>query len=126
MQTEKFYAVDRMQRKYVVLVGDAGHEVTVARAELPARLKEGVVLRVPVGEQGDLDWPAANGESGDIMLGDILIRERGSAHLIDRADRQLPPGSTKPLTIEFDWQVEPTQYTLTLDFGGGCVLVGEW
>ncbi len=86
MATEKFYAVDRMERKYVVLIGDAGDEVTVARAELPARLKEGMVLRVPVGEQGDLDWPAAR------MDQDETERRRREAERIIRDLRRRDPG----------------------------------
>jgi len=86
MPTEKFYAVDRFGRKRVVLVGDSGDEVTVARADLPAAVKEGTVLRVPLDREGGLDWPAAR-----IDVEESESRRREAERII-RELRERDPG----------------------------------
>jgi hypothetical protein len=54
-----FYAVDRIEGKIVVLVADDGTTAEVPRATLPARLREGSVLRVRLGVNGRPDWSSA-------------------------------------------------------------------
>jgi len=87
MPTEKFYAVDRLDRRRAVLVGDSGDEVTVARTDLPAAVKEGTVLRVPLDREGDLDWPAAR-----IDVEESESRRREAERLIRELRKRDPGG----------------------------------
>ena len=54
-----FYAVDRLEEQMVVLVGDDETTVDVPRSNLPARAREGTVLRVELGADGRPDWSSA-------------------------------------------------------------------
>jgi hypothetical protein len=53
-----FYAVDRLEGKVAVLVADDGSTVEVDRSGLPARVREGTVLRVAVPGR-EPDWASA-------------------------------------------------------------------
>ncbi|MDP3940212.1 MAG: DUF3006 domain-containing protein [Deltaproteobacteria bacterium] len=53
-----FYAVDRLEGKIAVLVADDGTTVEVDRSRVPARVREGTVLRVPVAGS-EPDWAGA-------------------------------------------------------------------
>ncbi len=79
MQTEKLYAVDRIENERAVLVGDAGDTHEIPLAQLPGELREGVVLRVPMGEGGDPDWPAARVDEAEtgrrLKEAERLLRE---------------------------------------------------
>ena len=57
--TTIFYAVDRLEGQIAVLVGDDESTVEVPRSNLPARVREGSVLRVDLGPNGKPDWPSA-------------------------------------------------------------------
>ncbi|UCG85626.1 MAG: DUF3006 domain-containing protein [Gemmatimonadota bacterium] len=59
MPTENLYAVDRIEREQAVLVGDDGDEVLVPLSNLSTHVREGSVLRVRVGQSGELNWPEA-------------------------------------------------------------------
>ena len=61
MSAEKrgFFAVDRFEGKYVVLIGDDGTPHDVRRAELPTSLREGGVLSVKLNEEGQPLWSDA-------------------------------------------------------------------
>jgi hypothetical protein len=54
-----FFAVDRFEGEYVVLIGDDETAYDVKRAELPASLREGSVLSVKQNEEGQLLWSDA-------------------------------------------------------------------
>ena len=54
-----FYAVDRLEGQMAVLVGDDETTVDVLRRNLPARAREGTVLRVELGADGRPDWASA-------------------------------------------------------------------
>ncbi len=54
-----FYAVDRLEGQMVVLVGDDETTVDLPRRNLPARVREGSVLRVELGADGRPDWASA-------------------------------------------------------------------
>ncbi len=54
-----FYAVDRLEGQMVVLVGDDETTVDLPRRSLPARVREGSVLRVELGADGRPDWSSA-------------------------------------------------------------------
>jgi hypothetical protein len=57
---QRFYAVDRIERANVVLVDDDGRVTTVARSALSGRaVREGAVLRVPMGPGGEPAWSGA-------------------------------------------------------------------
>jgi hypothetical protein len=59
-----FYAVDRLEGKVAVLVSDDGATFDIERSQLPARLREGSVLRVQM-ESGRPDWSTAKIDSGE-------------------------------------------------------------
>jgi len=61
MSAEKtgFFAVDRFEGKYVVLLGDDETAYDVRRAELPASLREGSILSVKLNEEGEPLWSDA-------------------------------------------------------------------
>lgn len=86
MPTEKLYAADRIKRGHAVLIGEAEDEVSVPLSELPAGVKEGSVLRVPVGASGELDWPAARIDEEE------TVRRRKQAERILRELRKRDPG----------------------------------
>ncbi len=54
-----FYAVDRLEGQMAVLVGDDETTVDLPRSHLPARVREGTVLRVELGADGRPDWGSA-------------------------------------------------------------------
>ena len=54
-----FFAVDRFEQKYVVLIGDDGTAYDVRSAELPASLGEGSVLSVKLTDEGQPLWSDA-------------------------------------------------------------------
>jgi len=54
-----FFAVDRLSGGIAVLVGDDGKTAEMPRAELPAGLHEGSVLRVRFGLANQPDWSSA-------------------------------------------------------------------
>ena len=54
-----FYAVDRLEGQMAVLVGDDETTVDLPRRDLPARVREGSVLRVELGADGRPDWASA-------------------------------------------------------------------
>ena len=54
-----FYAVDRLEGQMAVLVGDDETTVDLPRRNLPARVREGSVLRVALGADGRPDWSSA-------------------------------------------------------------------
>jgi hypothetical protein len=56
--TTAFYAIDRLEGKFVIVVGDDGKSLDVERSKLPKGVKEGTVLRVRIGSTGP-DWSSA-------------------------------------------------------------------
>lgn len=86
MPTERFYAVDRIKRTHAVLIGDAGDEFWVPLSELPAALKEGLVLRVPVGPSAEVDWPEARIDEQE------TARRRAEAEKLLRNLHERDPG----------------------------------
>lgn len=57
-RNQAFYAVDRIEGSVAVLVADDGSTIDVSRSELPARVREGTVLRVAL-DNGSPDWSSA-------------------------------------------------------------------
>jgi hypothetical protein len=57
--TTAFYAIDRLEGETAVLIGDDERTVELPRSSLPARVREGSVLRVVLGLDGVPDWAAA-------------------------------------------------------------------
>ena len=87
MRTELFYTVDRVRKGRATLIGDAGDELDVVLGELPAALTEGAVLRVPLDEEGALDWAAAW-----IDTEETERRRRDAQRIIDELRRRDPGG----------------------------------
>ncbi len=54
-----FYAIDRLEGRMAVLVADDETIVDLPRRNLPARVREGTVLRVELGADGRPDWASA-------------------------------------------------------------------
>jgi len=57
--SDVFYAVDRLEGQMAVLAGDDETTVDLPRRNLPARVREGSVLRVELGADGRPDWASA-------------------------------------------------------------------
>lgn len=89
MRTERFYAVDRLGRKRVVVIGDDGNKLEVSRGELPSQLQEGDVLRVPLAG-GELDWASARVDEGETER-----RRREAQRLLDRLRKRDPGGDVE-------------------------------
>ena len=59
----EFYAVDRIEGHFAVLVSDEGAQVQVRVEDLPAEAGEGTVLRVSLDPNGMPDWSIARIDS---------------------------------------------------------------
>jgi hypothetical protein len=57
--TTAFYAIDRLEGETAVLIGDDERTVELSRSSLPARVREGTVVRVALGPDGVPDWSTA-------------------------------------------------------------------
>jgi hypothetical protein len=86
MSDDVYYAVDRIEGELVVLVRDSGEEASVPRASLPSAIREGTVLRVPVGERGVPRLDAARVDEAETE------RRLGEARQILRELRKRDPG----------------------------------
>ena len=87
MPPELYYTVDRIRRGRAILVGDAGDESKVVLGDLPAALTEGDVLRVPLDEEGTLDWAAAR-----IDTEETERRRREAQRILQELRRRDPGG----------------------------------
>lgn len=85
-----FYAVDRLEGNVAVLAGDSGDSIDMPRAELPKGLREGSVLRVPLGAQNRPDWSSAV-----IDRQEEERRLREAKKLLDEMKRSDPGGDIK-------------------------------
>lgn len=74
-----FYAVDRLEGKIAVLIGDDESMVEVPRSDLPARVREGSVLQVGLDAKGKPDWSSAKSDDKE--------RERRLKAAQERLDR---------------------------------------
>jgi len=54
-----YFAVDRLEGRYAVLVGDDGSQHEVPRKQLPKGTTESSVLEVSLDESGKPDWAGA-------------------------------------------------------------------
>jgi hypothetical protein len=86
MPVEKFFAVDRVERKHAVLISDSGEQYSVPLTELPRAVGEGAVLRVPVSPTGQPDWPGARVDEVE------TTRRRAEAEELLRELRRRDPG----------------------------------
>lgn len=92
MSTERdvYYAVDRFEGSHAVLVGDAGDEVAVSRADLPEGTREGTLLRVSRDASGRPDWASAAIDEAERER-----RRREAEALLRRLRRRDPGGDIK-------------------------------
>ena len=72
---EIVYVVDRFEGKVAVLLGDDDSESTVPRDILPMGVREGSVIRVPIGGQGP-DWGKAVIDDSERQRRDVEARDR--------------------------------------------------
>lgn len=64
-ESSRIFVVDRTEGRSVVLVPDEGDDdVVLARKQLPMRVKEGTVLRVPL-KNGVPDWKEAKSDPAE-------------------------------------------------------------
>jgi hypothetical protein len=72
---DAFYTVDRIEGDIVVLVGDGGVGVDVRRDALGVRVRQGIVLRVPLSDHGP-DWSSCTIDDveGERRLADARAR----------------------------------------------------
>jgi len=86
-----FYAVDRLEGQMAVLVGDDETTVDLRRHDLPARVREGTVLRVELGADGRPDWASAKIDDQE--------RERRLKAAQERLDRMSEGDSGGDITL---------------------------
>ena len=83
-----WYAVDRIERDRAILVGDCDLPiVAIPLASLPLRVREGMVLRVPMDARGDPQWARTERDEPE----ERRRNEDGEARL-DRVRRRDPGG----------------------------------
>ena len=85
-----FYAVDRLEGPMAVLVGDDETTVDLPRRNLPARVREGTVLRVELGADGRPDWASAKIDDQERERRLKAARER-----LNRMSKSDPGGDIK-------------------------------
>ena len=85
-----FYAVDRLEGQMAVLVGDDETTVDLPRRNLPARVREGTVLRVELGADGRPDWASAKIDDQERERRLKAARER-----LNRMSKSDPGGDIK-------------------------------
>lgn len=84
---ERFYAVDRIDKRHAYLIGDGGDEHQVPLAQLPAKLAEGDVLRVPLAGPATPDWAGARRDPEEAER-----RRREAEELLKKLRRRDPGG----------------------------------
>ena len=89
--SDVFYAVDRLEGQMAVLVGDDETTVDLPRRNLPARVREGTVLRVELGADGRPDWGSAKIDDQE--------RERRLKAAQERLDRMAESDPGGDITI---------------------------
>jgi len=87
--TTAFYAVDRLEGKFVIVVGDDGKSMDVERSKLPKGVREGTVLRVRIGPTGP-DWSGA-----EIDRAEERRRREETKQLLDEMKKSDPGGDIK-------------------------------
>lgn len=78
-EPKAFYSVDRLEHAVAVLVGDDGVGLDVLKQSLPVKVREGMVLRVPLDADGHPNWSSATIDDAE--------RERRVQQARDRLDR---------------------------------------
>ena len=89
--SDVFYAVDRLEGQMAVLVGDDETTVDLPRTNLPARVREGSVLRVALGADGRPDWSSAKIDDQE--------RERRLKAAQERLDRMSESDPGRDITL---------------------------
>ena len=87
--TTAFYAIDRLEGKLVIVVGDDGRSMDVERSKLPKGVREGTVLRVRIGPAGP-DWSSA-----EIDRAEERRRREETKQLLDEMKKSDPGGDVK-------------------------------
>jgi hypothetical protein len=71
------FTVDRLESRVALLIDDDGREREVARRRLPKDARrEGAVLRVEIGADGEPDWTTAPADTVDAKRREADARER--------------------------------------------------
>jgi len=78
-----------------------------------------------------IDWPASNQKLDEVSLDGSKIwdgNDNDPPTTIDSAwrpaSREIPPGSSKPLTFTFSDNAEPSGYAVGVTMNNGCVVTG--
>ena len=83
MSAERLYTVDTVDGATVNLIDDQGRAVAVGAHELPRGVDEGLVIRAPIGPNGNPDWPLATLDSRETDR-----RRRESRSLYEELERR--------------------------------------
>jgi hypothetical protein len=82
-----YYAVDRLEGDRAVLVNDRREQVELAVSSLPFRVREGMVLLIPVDRNGRPEWFRAVRDEGEERR-----RLKEGADRLERLRRRDPGG----------------------------------
>lgn len=86
-QGVKTYAVDRLEGEMAVVVADDGATFDVERTQLPQRIREGTILHVRAGKDGQPDW-----RSAEIDKDEEERRRKEAQETLDELKRTDPGG----------------------------------
>ncbi len=87
MTVEQRYAVDRIEGETAVLIGDNGAEVALPVRNLGCPVKEGALLKVPLGRDGWPQWRRAR-----VDRAEQENRTGRSADVLEELERRDPGG----------------------------------
>lgn len=87
MPWERLFTVDRVHEREATLLDEHARALTLPLTELPERLQENTVLRVPVSEWGQPEWQAAR-----IDVDETERRRNESAQIAEKLRHSGPHG----------------------------------
>jgi hypothetical protein len=88
--TTKLYVVDRLEGDRAVLIADDDPQVEVPTTSLPFRVKDGMVLRVPIDVHGHPTWTSAERDEAEERRRMNAARDR-----LERLQRRDPGGDVR-------------------------------
>ncbi len=89
-EEEQFYAVDRIEGAFAVLISDAGVEFSLRLTRLPRGVQEGTILRVADDATGNPNWPSAQIDEAEAQR-----RKQEVEELLRELREQDPGGDAK-------------------------------
>ena len=71
MSTERLYVVDRIEGEVAVLIDEDQRSVDAAVDRFQLPLREGLALRVPIGDKGAPQWGKAEIDQREVGMGEM-------------------------------------------------------